>query len=197
MRALFKRTWAALRRPSARMSLGALLLIGAAAAWLLWGTFVVTVEASSTNSFCSACHEMGTVFAEYQQSSHFQNPSGVRAQCHDCHVPRSWPGKIRRKIVASLVEVPSKIMGTISTPEKFEAHRQEFAEHVWAEMKANDSRECRGCHDNEAMRFDKQRKAARNEHEKAFAAGKTCIDCHKGIAHNLPAQMQEGAPAQE
>jgi cytochrome c-type protein NapC len=197
MRALFSKMWTGLLRPPAQLSLGAVLLIGAGAAWLLWSTFVVSVEASSSNEFCNACHEMDIVFAEYRQSSHFSNPSGVRAQCHDCHVPRSWPGKIRRKAVATFVEVPSKIMGRISTPEKFEARRQEFAEHVWAEMKSNDSRECRECHDRDAMRFDKQRKAARATHQAAFAEGETCIDCHKGIVHNLPASMQEEQAAAE
>jgi cytochrome c-type protein NapC len=196
MRDLLKKIWTGLRRPPARLSLGAVLLVGAVAAWALWGTFVVAVETSSSNEFCNACHEMDTVFAEYRQSNHFQNPSGVRADCHDCHVPRSWPGKMRRKVVATFVEVPSKIMGKIATPEQFEARRLEFAEGVWAEMKSNDSRECRECHDREAMRFDKQRKAARVTHQEAFAAGKTCIDCHKGVAHNLPASMQEEAASE-
>ena len=28
--------------------------------------------------------------------------------------------------------------------------------------------------------------AARQLHQAGFAEGKTCIDCHKGIAHSLP-----------
>lgn len=196
MRALWKRIWTALRHPPARMSLGAVLLIGAVAAWLLLGTFVATVEATSSMEFCNSCHEMGPVFAEYRESSHFLNPSGVRADCADCHIPRHWTGKIRRKVTAAMVEVPSKIAGTISTPEKFEAKRHEFAQRVWNDMKKNDSRECRACHDKQAMRFEKQRKAARVKHEEAFAAGKTCIDCHKGVAHKLPAEMEEEAAAE-
>jgi cytochrome c-type protein NapC len=32
-------------------------------------------------------------------------------------------------------------------------------------------------------------------HSKAFTEGETCIDCHKGIAHQLPPIEQEiGAP---
>ena len=33
-----------------------------------------------------------------------------------------------------------------------------------------------------------------NPMEAAFAAGKTCIDCHKGIAHHLP-DMSSGYKA--
>ena len=53
-----------------------------------------------------------------------------------------------RKIQASN-EVWHKILGTIDTPEKFNAKRAELAQHEWDRMKANDSRACRNCH-----RFD-------------------------------------------
>ena len=42
-----------------------------------------------------------------------------------------------RKIGATFKELPHKVMGTINTKEKFEAHRLELAEEVWATMKAN------------------------------------------------------------
>jgi len=53
-------------------------------------------------------------------------------------------------------------------------------------MKANNSQECRNCHRYDYMDFTEQGNRAAREHPKAFAAGKTCIDCHKGIAHQLP-----------
>jgi cytochrome c-type protein NapC len=34
-----------------------------------------------------------------------------------------------------------------------------------------------------------QEKRARDPHLEAAASGKTCIDCHKGVAHQLPAGM--------
>ncbi len=53
-------------------------------------------------------------------------------------------------------------------------------------MKASGSRECRNCHNFEAMMATKQKPKARENHAKAQKEGKTCIDCHKGIAHLLP-----------
>jgi len=47
-----------------------------------------------------------------------------------------------RKIQASN-ELWHKMLGTIDTPEKFEAKRLELARSVWATMKKTDSRECR------------------------------------------------------
>nr|VFJ44568.1 MAG: cytochrome c-type protein NapC [Candidatus Kentron sp. FW]VFJ54087.1 MAG: cytochrome c-type protein NapC [Candidatus Kentron sp. FW] len=56
-------------------------------------------------------------------------------------------------------------------------------------MKETDSRECRGCHDYASMDHAKQEKISRKKHTSGPKAGKTCIDCHKGIAHKLPHDM--------
>jgi len=80
-----------------------------------------------------------------------------------------------------------KIFQTINTREKFEARRRELAEHEWARLKANDSLECRNCHDFDYMDFTEQSPRAAENHATSLASGeKTCIDCHKGIAHSLP-----------
>ena len=43
-------------------------------------------------------------------------------------------------------------------------------------------------HSLEAMELDKQDRSARKKHtlERMQEKGETCIDCHKGIAHQLP-----------
>jgi cytochrome c-type protein NapC len=192
-----QRIWAALKRPPARLSLAATLIIGAVSGWLLLGGFVFGVEQTGTNQFCSnACHEMNIVAAEYAQSVHARNTTGVTATCSHCHIPQhSWPAKIVRKTQAGFKDVVGKISGKISTPEKFEAHRKEMAEAVWTSMRKNDSRECRYCHDRNAMDPEQQGKMARRQHAKAVEEGKTCIDCHQGIAHNLPPEPEETAEA--
>jgi cytochrome c-type protein NapC len=109
-------------------------------------------------------------------------------------VPREWGPKILRKIRASN-ELLHKALGSIDTPEKFEAKRLALAEHEWARMRANDSQECRNCHKYEYMDLGEQGRRAVGTHSKAFPQGKTCIDCHKGVAHQLPPIEQEiGAP---
>jgi cytochrome c-type protein NapC len=102
-------------------------------------------------------------------------------------VPKEWHHKVWRKVQASFNELPKKVIGTIDTPEKFEAERLTMAQHVWATMKATDSRECRNCHSMQSMDFDKQVRPAQRMHKTALDKGQTCIDCHKGIAHKLPA----------
>ncbi len=66
-----------------------------------------------------------------------------------------------------------------------------MAEHVWATMKANDSHECRNCHSYHAMDFKKQSRRAAEKMKEGHEEGKTCIDCHKGVAHKLPAGFEK------
>ena len=155
---------------------------------IFWGGFNVFMESTNTLGFCIGCHEMrDTVYEEYQQTVHFQNTSGVQAICSDCHVPKSWGPKLLRKIYASN-ELFHKFLGTVDTVEKFEAKRLQMAESVWASMRDTDSRECRNCHAYETMNLELQDRSARKKHdpERLAKSGKTCIDCHQGIAHNLP-----------
>ncbi len=166
-----------------------------AAGVVFWGGFNWAMELTNTEKFCTSCHEMEeNVFKEYRHTIHYTNRSGVRATCPDCHVPKEWGPKIIRKIQASN-ELLHKVLGTIDTPEKFQAKRARLAEHEWARMRANDSQECRNCHNYQSMDFTEQGRRAVRTHSVAFSQGQTCIDCHKGIAHQLPPIEQEiGAP---
>ena len=157
---------------------------------IFWGGFHWALEITNTEEFCISCHEMeDNVYQELRQTVHFTNGSGVRATCPDCHVPKEWHYKIMRKIQASN-EVLHKILGTIDTKEKFEAKRLQLANNVWKAMKATDSRECRNCHDEESMDYTRQGRRAFDNHQRGFEEKKTCIDCHKGIAHALPRGME-------
>lgn len=188
-----RRTWKRLRRPSARFSLLTLLVLGFVSGILFWGGFHTVLEATNTLEFCVSCHEMeSTVYPEYMETIHYSNRSGVRAVCADCHVPREWGPKVWRKIQAT-GEIWGKIRGTIDTPEKFEARRAVLAQREWRRMKENDSLECRNCHTAQAMSEDAQAPSAWRRHQKGFAEGMTCIDCHYGIAHHEP----EGPGPQE
>ena len=187
----FKRLFAFLKRPSARYSLGALLLAGFAIGVMFWGGFNTVLEATNTEAFCLSCHEMrDNVYPEYQKTMHYSNRTGVRATCPDCHVPKEWTYKMVRKVQASR-ELWGKLVGTIDTPEKFEAKRLHLARSEWARMKAVDSRECRNCHSLESMNSATQKQRARKQHEMAREDNMTCIDCHKGIAHSKPQGMTE------
>ena len=168
-----------------------LLFVGFVGGIVFWGGFNTAMEATNTLEFCISCHEMrDTVYEEYKQTIHYSNRTGVRAVCSDCHVPKDWAHKMARKVKAS-GEIWGKLAGTIDTPEKFEAKRLELATHEWDRMKKSDSRECRNCHSFDGMDTEKQKNRASKMHKIAQSDNKTCIDCHKGIAHKKPKNMPE------
>ncbi len=183
--ALLRRFWNRLRRPSARFGVGVLAGGGIVAGILIAATFSWAIEATNSAEFCSTCHGMQWVHAEWQESHHYANNKGIRAECADCHVPKDfWPKK-RAKLLAAN-DVLQHILRTIHTEEKFMERRQLLAERVWSQMRASDSRPCRSCHTWEAMTLESQPTRARRQHVDGLEAGETCIDCHKGVSHQYP-----------
>jgi cytochrome c-type protein NapC len=179
-----KRNWKLILGIGAVSLFAAVLLVIGGAAGLAW---------TSTEKFCIGCHEMSsTVYAEYKDTIHDRNRTGVRAICTDCHVPRE-PGPLIARKMAATFELYGHLVGVIDTPEKFEAHRPAMAQKVWKRMKETDSHECRNCHIADKMDTDKQSEKAKARHAKGKAEGSTCIDCHFGIAHKEP----EGPGPQE
>lgn len=184
---MIKRLWSKFWGPAGAISLGGLIIGCFAAGVLFWGGFNKALDATNEMEFCISCHEMrDTVYQEYKESPHYKSASGVGAECSDCHVPKAMGPKLLRKLQASYELYGHFVTGVIDTPEKFEAHRAEMAQSVWATMKANDSRECRNCHSQDHMDFAKQDATAAKKMQAGFANGETCIDCHKGIAHKMP-----------
>ena len=184
---LWRRFWS----PAVGIALGTLLTVGFVVGILFWGGFHWALEMTNTEQFCISCHEMkDNVYAEYRNTVHFSNKSGVRASCPDCHVPKEWGYKIKRKIQASN-ELWHHFLGTVDTKEKFNEKRIHLATNEWKRMKESDSRECRNCHKYDFMEYSVQEPRAAKYHQDGLSSGKTCIDCHRGIAHKLPPNANE------
>lgn len=187
--------------PKTGVTVGRLVGAGAAAAAVaalaIYGVvYYPLMEATNSTEFCVSCHSMeATVYQEYKQSAHYSNPSGVRAGCPDCHVPKELAPKLVAKVRAAK-DVWHEILGTIDTPEKFEAHRWRMASAVWSMMERTDSSTCRSCHSWESMDFGEQDRIGRRKHQAAMEEGRTCIECHKGLVHKKP-KPPESADAQE
>lgn len=187
---MIKKSWEALRnrcKTCARVTLftGA-VVAGLVVAGLLMVGGAAGLAWTNTEEFCIGCHEMReNVYAEFRDTIHDKNHSGVRAICSDCHVPREPGALILRKMGATF-ELWGHFTGVVDTKEKFEAHRYTLAKRVWMRMKETDSLECRNCHKDASMSAELQSEKAQSRHAKGKAEGKTCIDCHFGIAHNEP-----------
>jgi cytochrome c-type protein NapC len=168
--------------------------------------FTSVLTMTNETEFCVSCHSMQINYEEYKESVHYKNASGVRAGCADCHVPKSFLPKMQAKLFAAK-DVYHEFLGKFAVsdeikndPEKYKAyyeqHRWEMANAVWDKMKATDSATCRSCHSYEAMNIEEQGKSAAKRHPRAMEEGKTCIDCHKGIAHHEPSEPESSAAAE-
>ncbi len=180
---LIKRFWKWFRSPS-RIAVGTLITLAFIAGIVSWVGFNYGLEQTNTEEFCVSCHS-NDVYPEYLHTAHYLNRSGVKATCPDCHVPHEFIPKMIRKVQASR-EVYAHLMGYTDTIDKFNSRRLHMAEREWARLKANNSQECRNCHNFENMDFSQQKTVAEKMHALAIKEEKTCIDCHKGIAHQLP-----------
>lgn len=164
-----------------------MLTVGTVLGVIIWGGLNTGMEYTNRSEFCLSCHEMSIPYEELKKTVHYKNRSGTTVQCADCHVagsktPTDYMFKSFQKLMAAR-DVIGKITGIVDTPEKFEAHRLTMAKRVWARMEERDSKECRNCHDFKYMNPEKQKDRSVVKHEGAQEDGKTCIDCHKGIAH--------------
>ena len=193
-----------LKRPP-QCSMARMIVVGVIGGILIWGGLNTGMEYTNHTEFCLSCHTMRTPYEELKKTVHYSNRTGTSVGCADCHVasskdPFDYARKLTQKVFASK-DVIGEILGTIDTPEKFEAHRLTMAKRVWASMKASDSKECRNCHKFDKMDTTKQKDRSVVKHEGAREDGKTCIDCHKGIAHKpvhhlLEKDGQAGTTAQ-
>lgn len=189
-----KTLWQRLLQPP-RCSMLRMIFVGIFGGVLIWGGLNTGMELTNRTEFCLSCHEMSIPFEELKKTVHYTNRSGTSVSCADCHVasskhPVDYGRKLTMKLLAAR-DVIGHILGSVNTPEKFEAKRIEMAKRVWQKMKDSDSRECRNCHNFDTMDKTKQKDRAVVKHEGAIEDGKTCIDCHKGIAHKPVHQKVE------
>jgi len=177
--------WKFLFTPNARYSLGVIAFSGAILGAFGFAGFEVVIHETSTVEFCLVCHDRD-IGLEMAGRPHERGANGLEVGCSDCHLPHSFWPKVVAKTKSGIKDVYHQALGTIDSPAKFEARRMHMATEVWEAMNENDSRECRYCHDETRWSLVKQSEKAIKFHGPALSNGKTCIDCHKGLAHELP-----------
>ena len=186
---IIRRTWRRLRSPSTRWSVLTLLILGIVIGFVATAGTQVMVAVTGTDKFCgTACHSMQWVAQEHRASVHAANHSGVRAGCHDCHIPHDYPELLWYKAKAGVKDAIGEMRGVINTKDKFEKERLRMAKLVWDEYRANNSENCRNCHVFTPEVLKKQKEFAAPMHQQVLEGKGTCIDCHKGVGHAAPAE---------
>lgn len=156
---------------------------------------------TSTDAFCgSSCHSMQAYVVDdpvYQQSSHRNSGTGVLAGCADCHLPtQGLLAKTWAHAKGGVKNVWTEAVHDLEKPEVWESLRPQLAYNVRDAMLADDSANCRACHQMKkiAVAGEKGQRA----HARSFADGTTCIQCHINLVHApVPPRPEFGAVVSE
>ncbi len=132
----------------------------------------------SSTTFCLSCHSMSYPAEELKESGHY-GPLGVNPECQDCHLPPSFIKRVESHIIDGTRAIIGELTKDLSTKEKFDEYRLEFAHNARMNLKKWDSASCRRCHKKPMPPTEE----AAAEHKKMETEGKTCIDCHQNLVH--------------
>jgi len=139
---------------------------------------------TSTAEFCTTCHSMTYAEQSYQQSTHYNSDSGVRADCGHCHVSEGVLSATWDHAVGT-VDLLKQIKGKITGPDYddpvinvLRLPESAFKARKW--FKKSDSATCKRCHVIQAV-LGKRPDTAQIHAEDA--EGKSCIDCHYNLVH--------------
>jgi nitrate/TMAO reductase-like tetraheme cytochrome c subunit len=169
-------------------------LIAALAGLIIGGGAIIGLQQAnkmtSTDAFCTNCHSMAYVAADpaYPRSVHRAGPSGIRASCGDCHIPRdNLLRETYTHVTRSIKDIYMEVRFNFSDPAVWAARRPGLTEEVLARMRDEDSVTCRYCHDAAAIR--PRSAPGRAAHAVVPAPGMTCIDCHVNLVHQPAAPV--------
>lgn len=139
---------------------------------------------TSTDAFCTSCHLTGEYIAKseaYLTSSHRTRTSGVEPGCADCHIPKGLVPATWTHVIKGVQDLYGEFAYDYQDPAVWKERRPELAYAVRDGMRANDSANCRSCHDEAEIR--PARKRGQRQHANARETGMTCIDCHYNLVH--------------
>lgn len=184
--------WRAIFKPSAKLSVFTLVIIGGVIGAIAFYSGQVALHATSTDDFCMTCHSGHTLRDEVMASSHGNNSAGIVVQCKDCHLPNEGFAYLRKKIAVSPDLWRFITNRDFSSQAYRDEHRADWIQLTHKYLRSIDSSTCSDCHSRiyDDPPPDGMSRMAVNVHR--FNANRdpgerqTCIDCHVGVAHPYP-----------
>lgn len=156
------------------------LVIGGLGGVLFMAFLIEFDHYTSSNEFCTTCHSMSYADASYQQTSHYNSASGVRASCGDCHVSEGVFAATIDHAIGSKDLFKQLFGPDYDDPVINLLHLPEAAFHARKWFRDRDSATCKRCHEIEAIQGTRANTAAIHQEE---TEGKSCIDCHYNLVH--------------
>lgn len=136
---------------------------------------------TSSDNFCSVCHEMSPMVASYETDVHGgAGKIGIKAKCVDCHLPQdSLTNYIYTKAKNGLLEVAVHFSGNVDEI-NWQEKRKERKDFVYDQG-------CINCHTtfNTNESYSKMAKKMHNHYEKLIGTDKQigCASCHIEVGH--------------
>lgn len=140
------------------------------------------VEKTSTDEFCEVCHVHPHSTESWKLSSHYDNESGIRVHCVECHLPPEGHGYLKEKTRLAIHDIYGYLFKD-STEYNWEAKSTVEQARYFV---FNES--CIKCHANLFPRtlskegMDAHLYYSQNEKEKDLQ----CINCHLNVGHYDP-----------
>lgn len=157
-----------------------ILLIGFSLGLVSAVFFNKAVEYTSTNEFCEICHVHPHVFDSWKLSTHYDNPSGFRVGCVECHLPPKGQGFMKEKVKTGLRDVYGFIFKDSADFNWEQKATLEFAQHHVYKSS------CLHCHENLfPLTLTKEGQEAHlyySQNEDKLR----CINCHLNVGHYDP-----------
>lgn len=134
-----------------------------------------SVGFTSSVDFCTVnCHEMAVSYREWQTSSHYDNDTGVVAECADCHLPRGFIPKMKAKMYFGIRDTLVHYFGD---PENLDRKKLAAA----ASASVTDG-SCMACHKN-LFPSSLPRGGFIAHKSRAKGEKRKCVSCHKHLVH--------------
>ncbi|WP_407644361.1 NapC/NirT family cytochrome c [Ferrimonas aestuarii] len=171
---------------------GAFLAVAVGAIGFFGGQTVL--HATSSDAFCMSCHSNHSLKDEVMASAHGNNKAGITVQCQQCHLPPDPVRYLVKKIIVSKDLYGYLTIDGFNTQEWLDENRKEQADLALDYLRSIDSDTCQSCHTNVyENQPESMKKMAKKMHAMNFKKlqtkpekYKTCVDCHKGVAHPYP-----------
>ena len=137
---------------------------------------------SSTNESCISCHYHSEADEAWKQSSHYNNPSGTKTDCAQCHLPPEGQGRFAAKTRLGLKDLWSYIFKKSEDIDWAAKRDAEYAR----KMVFGES--CKSCHVNlfpEGVTDDGITAHLYYENNER-KLDLQCISCHLDVGHPIP-----------
>ena len=141
-------------------------------------TFQGVQHYTSKNEFCITCHEMKFSYKWYKKSIHGSNSLGISVKCVDCHLPISFMGYFKTKVIDSAKDAYKHFFHPVKTEEKWIEKKEALDEHARERI---ENANCMKCHKDPKPGSEEGREL----HAEMDLETDKCVDCHADMFHKL------------